>query len=47
MKRVELTMHEREPAGWADFLDVLLAAAHGVFPGPALERLIDRLEEQA
>jgi hypothetical protein len=47
MKRVEFTMQHREPAGWADLLDVLLTAANGVFPGPALERLIDRMEGRA
>ena len=33
-----------ETAPWADVLDWLLAAANDVFPGPVLEKLIDRME---
>jgi hypothetical protein len=47
MKKVEPAMYERKPVGWADLLDELLTAAQGVFPGPALERLIARMEERA
>jgi hypothetical protein len=41
---VEFTMTRQSPAPWADFLDILLTAANNVFPGPVLERLIDRME---
>jgi hypothetical protein len=44
---VEFTMKTQEPANWADFLDVLLTVATGVFPGPVLEKLIDRMEGRA
>jgi hypothetical protein len=37
-----MTNDERAP--WADLLDLLTAAAKGVFPGPALEELIARME---
>lgn len=37
-----MTNHETAP--WADLLDLLLSAANDVFPGPVLERLIDRME---
>ena len=39
-------MTNQEPASWADLLDLLLTAAHGLFPGPALEQLISRMEER-
>ena len=32
------------PAPRADFLDLLLSAANGMFPGPMLEAMIARLE---
>jgi hypothetical protein len=41
---VEFTMPERDTARGADFLDLLLTAASGLFPGPVLEALIARLE---
>jgi hypothetical protein len=41
---VEFTMPEREAAPRADFLDLLLSAMSGVFPGPVLEALIARME---
>jgi hypothetical protein len=44
---VEFTMTRHTAAPWADFLDILLTAASDVFPGPVLERLIDRLEGRA
>lgn len=37
-------MTTKKPAEWADLLDLLLVAANGVFPGPALEQLISRME---
>lgn len=37
-------MPEREAAGRADFLDLFLTAANGLFPGAVLEALIARLE---
>ena len=37
-------MTNYQAAPWADLLDLLLAAANDVFPGPVLERLIDRME---
>jgi hypothetical protein len=37
-------MPERDPAPAADFLDLLLSAVSGVFPGAVLEALIARLE---
>jgi hypothetical protein len=40
-------MTSQTPAPWAELLDILLTAAHDVFPGPVLERLIDRLEGRA
>jgi hypothetical protein len=41
---VEFTMSRQTPAQWADLLDILRAAANEVFPGPILERLLDRME---
>jgi hypothetical protein len=41
---VEFTMPKRDPARWADVLELLQAAMSGVFPGPSLEALIARLE---
>jgi hypothetical protein len=41
---VEFTMPEHETAREADFLDLILTAARGLFPGPVLEALIERLE---
>jgi hypothetical protein len=40
-----MTRHTAAP--WADLLDILLTAASDVFPGPVLERLIDRMEWRA
>jgi hypothetical protein len=40
-------MTKTETASWADLLEVLMTASTGVFPGPVLERLIARMEEQA
>jgi hypothetical protein len=40
-------MMTNERAPWAEVLDLLLAAAQGVFPGPVLEGLIGRLEGRA
>lgn len=40
-------MKNHEPAPWVDLLDLFLTAAHGVFPGTILERLIERMEAQA
>jgi hypothetical protein len=37
-------MKDQETSRWADLLETLLTAANGLFPGQALERLIDRLE---
>lgn len=37
-------MPERDAAGPADFLDLLLGAVAGVFPAPVLEALIARME---
>ncbi len=37
-------MPKHEAAPRADFLDLLLSAAQGVFPGPVLEAMIARLE---
>ena len=37
-------MTNNATAPWADLLDLLLTAANDVFPGPILERLIDRME---
>ena len=37
-------MTKRDPASRAEILDLLLTAAQGIFPGPALEALIARLE---
>jgi hypothetical protein len=37
-------MTDQTPAPWADLLDILLTAANDLFPGPILERLIDRME---
>lgn len=42
MPRPELSPPDRAPR--ADFLDLLLSAANGVFPGPVLEALIARME---
>jgi hypothetical protein len=41
---MEFTMPEHETAREADFLDMILTAARGLFPGPVLEALIGRLE---
>ena len=43
-KQVEFTMPDRDAAPRADFLDLLLSAMSGVFPGQVLEALIARLE---
>ena len=37
-------MPERDAARGADFLELFLTAASGLFPGPVLEALIARLE---
>jgi hypothetical protein len=37
-------MTPQTPAQWADLLEILRAAANEVFPGPILERLMDRME---
>ena len=37
-------MSDAKPAPRAEILELLLAATRGVFPGPALEALIARLE---
>jgi hypothetical protein len=42
MPRPDLTLPG--PAPRADFLDLLLSAANGMFPGPVLEALIARME---
>jgi hypothetical protein len=42
--QVEFTMSRPQTAPRADFLDLLLSAANGVFPGPVLEALIARME---
>ncbi len=39
-------MTRQTTAYWADFPDILLTAANDVFPGPVLERLIDRMESR-
>jgi hypothetical protein len=44
---VEFTMKNHEPLRRADLLETLLSAANGLFPGQALERLIDRMEGRA
>jgi hypothetical protein len=41
---VEFTMPRPDPARRADFLEMILAAANGVFPVPVLEALIARME---
>jgi hypothetical protein len=41
---VEFTMPRSDMSRRADFLDLILTAAKGVFPGPALEALIARME---
>ena len=41
---VEFTMPDRDTAPRADFLDLLMTAVSGVFPGQVLEALIARLE---
>jgi hypothetical protein len=43
-EQVEFTMPLPGPAPRADFLDLLLSAANGMFPGPMLEAMIARLE---
>jgi hypothetical protein len=43
---VEVIMRKSEPARPVEVLDLLLAAAHGIFPGPVLEKLIDRMERR-
>ena len=40
----EFTMSQRDAARGADFLDLMVQAVTGLFPGPALEALIARLE---
>jgi hypothetical protein len=42
--QVEFTMPQRDTARSADFLDLFLTAATGVFPVQVLEALIARLE---
>lgn len=37
-------MRDREAARGADFLDLILMATKGLFPGPVLEAMIARLE---
>jgi hypothetical protein len=44
LNSLEFIMKNHEPSRWVDLLELFLAAANGVFPGPALERLIDRVE---
>jgi hypothetical protein len=39
-------MTNNDTAPWADVLDWLLTAANDVFPGPVLEKLIDRMESR-
>jgi hypothetical protein len=41
---MEFTMPDREAAREADFMDLILTATKGLFPGPVLEALIARLE---
>jgi hypothetical protein len=42
--QVEFTMPRSDAAPRADFLDLMLSAASGMFPGQILEALIARLE---
>jgi hypothetical protein len=43
---VEFTMTNRDVAPWAEFIDLFLTAANGVFPGPVLEAVLARIEAQ-
>jgi hypothetical protein len=44
LQTVEFTMTKRDAAPRGDLLDLFRRASLGVFPGPALEALIGRLE---